>query len=102
MVPRRRLPHPRRYWVRRDLTDHHRLGCSHYYALLEPHREMNDHQGNKIFHNYTCISGETFMFLPRFIEGRITKKDTTYRTAIPAGLKLVCTLRFLATRDSLH
>ena len=42
------------------------------------------------------------MFLLRSIEDRITKMNTRMRPAIPAGLKLACTLRFLATGDSLH
>ena len=99
---RRKRPRPRAYWVRRDLTDHQRLGCSDYYALLQPNIEINDAQGKKVVLNYTRLSGETFMYLLRSIEHRITKKDTKLRAAITPGLKLAATLRFLATGDSLH
>ena len=61
---------------------------------MEPHREINDAQGKKIFHNYTRITGETFMFLLRSIEDRITKINNRMRAAIPAGLKLACTCGF--------
>ena len=99
--PRRR-PRPRAYWVRRDLANQHRLECSDYYALLQPHMEVDDLQGKKVVLNYTRLPGETFMYLLRSIEHRITKKNTNYRAAIDPGLKLAATLRFLATGDNLH
>ena len=99
---RRRSPAARQYWVRRDLLPAERVRGSHYYALLLSNMRADDAQGHKIFQNYTRIKMETFNYLMQLVGPRLTRQDTYMREAICPGLKLACTLRYLATGDSFH
>ena len=99
---RRRPPAARQYWVRRDFVAKQRLQSSHYYALLLTNMRADDAQGHKIFLNYNRIKMDTFIYLIQLFEPRLTKQDTKMRDAISPGLKLACTLRYLATGDSFH
>lgn len=46
------------------------------------------------------MSSIDFEYLLQMIEPEIKKKDTLWRKAIPAKVRLAVTLRFLATGDS--
>ena len=75
---------------------------SHYYALLLTNMRADDAQGHNIFLNYTRIRMETFTYLLQLVEPRSRRQDTRMRDALTPGLKLVCTLRYLAIGDSFH
>lgn len=53
-----------------------------------------------VFRNFTRMSKENFYKLLRMIEPVISKKDTKFREAVSAEMRLLITLRFLATGDS--
>ena len=52
------------------------------------------------FKNFTRMSRVDFALLCELIAPRISKKDTTFRDAIPTDVRLAITLRFLASGDS--
>ena len=52
------------------------------------------------FTNFMRMDPQAFHELPTRIALRISKQDTNYRKALPPGLKLAITLRFLATGNS--
>ena len=54
------------------------------------------------YKNFMRLEPMMFQELINRVSGRILKKDTWYRKAIPPGLKLAITLRHLATGDSYH
>lgn len=58
-----------------------------------------DNQSEK-FKNFCRMSEEDFTFILNGIRSSITKKDTSFRKAIPPEERLAITLRFLATGDS--
>lgn len=99
---RRQARAPKAYWVRRDLTVEQRAQSSDYYVLLQPNMEGADAQGQKVFHNYTRISAEAFLMILEQVGPRIAKANTNYRESLSPGLKLACTLRYLASGDSYH
>ncbi|KAG8230317.1 hypothetical protein J437_LFUL000587 [Ladona fulva] len=53
-----------------------------------------------LFKNFTRISKEDFGYLLGKVTPIIRKTDTNYRDAIPADVRLLLTLRYLATGDS--
>lgn len=53
-----------------------------------------------LFENFCRISVIDFELLLQKIGPQIAKKDTKWRTAVPANERLALTLRFLATGDS--
>ena len=52
------------------------------------------------FTNFMRMDPQTFHELLTRIAPRISKQDTNYRKALPPGLKLAITLKFLATGNS--
>lgn len=52
------------------------------------------------FANFVRFTPQAFNEVLQNIEALITKKDTFWRKALPPGLKLAITLRYLATGDS--
>lgn len=100
VLVRRRLEKPkrkkRRYWIRPWID--RRLEYGSYYTLMaELERE---HQGD--FTNYMRMEPAMFYEVLQRLSPRITKMDTNWRKALPPGLKLAITLRFLASGDSYH
>ena len=100
VLVRRRLEKPkrkkRRYWIRPWID--RRLEYGSYYTLMaELERE---HQGD--FTNYMRMEPAMFYEILQRLSPRITKMDTNWRKALPPGLKLAITLRFLASGDSYH
>lgn len=55
---------------------------------------------NVHFENFSRMSDNDFEYLLNRISGRISRKDTNFRKAIPAKERLAVTLRYLATGDS--
>eukprot|EP00745_Piridium_sociabile_P032818 TRINITY_DN55823_c0_g1_i1.p1 TRINITY_DN55823_c0_g1~~TRINITY_DN55823_c0_g1_i1.p1 ORF type:complete len:536 (+),score=138.50 TRINITY_DN55823_c0_g1_i1:400-2007(+) len=102
----RRPQKPRSVWIHTELTEERRRGLGHYYTLLNIDMREVAEQGlshdQLMFRNYTRITPEVFLELLDRVGPHITKQDTNYRTALEAGLKLVITLRFLASGDSYH
>lgn len=63
---------------------------------------INDLQldGDFLFGNFTRMSKTIFFFLLKMIEPDIVKQNTKFREAVPPNIKLLITLRYLATGDS--
>lgn len=53
-----------------------------------------------LFRNFTRMSREDFEYLLEKISPIVRKSDTNFREAIPAHVRLLVTLRYLATGDS--
>lgn len=79
-----------RAWLRR------RESTGQYEKLMRE-LEAEDLAG---FRNYLRMEQETFYDILQRITPRIKKKDSNFRKALPPGLKLAATLRFLATGSS--
>ena len=54
------------------------------------------------YRNFLRMDPGMFHKIVARISHRIQRKDTWYRQALPAGLKLAITLRYLASGDSYH
>lgn len=93
-LERRRQARPRRFWVRNWLSRRDDLG---WYATLMRELEQEDPTS---FQNFLRVEPAMFHELLGRLTPIIEKQDTNYRKAIPAGMKLAITLRFLATGDS--
>jgi hypothetical protein len=83
-----------RFWTRRVFSD----GVQHGQNLL---RELNIEDGSG-FRNFVRITKSDFGILFQTIGPIIQRKDTKYREAIPASIKLGVTLRYLASGTILH
>ena len=90
-IPRRRSRTPRRYWVKPWLLRRPLFG-QYENLLYELHRE-----DSKGYQNFLRMSPELFNELVERVGPLITKKDTFYRKALDPGLKIACTLRYMAT-----
>lgn len=53
-----------------------------------------------LFKNFSRMSSDDFNYLLQKVSPIISKCDTNYRDAIPAKVRLLLTLRFLASGDS--
>ncbi|XP_015377875.1 PREDICTED: uncharacterized protein LOC107172114 [Diuraphis noxia] len=53
-----------------------------------------------LFRNFTRMSQANFYSILKIIEPEIVKQNTRFREAVPAKIKLLITLRYLATGDS--
>ncbi|XP_073404157.1 uncharacterized protein [Dendrobates tinctorius] len=84
----------RRFW-RHPIIE---LRASHgaYHTLYSELQENPDK-----FADYTRMSQESFLDLLGMVEGNIRRRDTQLRRAIPPEERLLVTLRFLATGESL-
>lgn len=54
-----------------------------------------------VFRNFTRTSKTNFFSLLKMIEPEICKQNTNFKDVVPSNIKLLITLRFLATCDSL-
>lgn len=91
---RRARRKPRTVWTRDWIIRRPMYG--NYDHLLA---ELNREDGST-YKNFVRIDQDLFAELLHRITPRIQKKDTRYRKALPAGLKLAVTLRYLATGNT--
>ncbi|XP_077118910.1 uncharacterized protein LOC143774981 [Ranitomeya variabilis] len=85
----------RRFWIHPILEVRESRGA--YHSLFG---ELNDNL-EKYF-QYTRMSQDSFRYLLRRVEGSIGRQDTQLRRAISAEERLLVTLRFLATGETLR
>ena len=91
---RRRTRRQRTQWVRQWLLRRPMYG--QYEKLI---RELTT-EDQTSFKNFLRVDPDIFMELLHRVGPRIEKQDTFLRKALPPGLKLAVTLRYLATGDS--
>jgi len=53
-----------------------------------------------LFKNFTRMSRSNFYSILQIIEPKIEKQNTRFRESVPAKIRLLITLRYLATEDS--
>ena len=90
--PRRRPRTPRRDWVKPWRLLRRPFFGQYENLLYELHRD-----DSKGYQNFLHMSPELFNELVERVGPLITKKDTFYRKALDPGLKIACTLRYMAT-----
>lgn len=88
--PRKRR---KRFWVRQLYLERQEHG---HYEQMMAMMELHDVESYK---NFQRVSPEEFRAVLARVGPRLTKQDTTFRKALPAGLKLAVTLRYLASGD---
>ena len=93
-APQPQPPVRRRLWAQPWLLRREVQG-DYDNLLWELHRE--DHKG---FKSFIRISTELFEEMIAKIEPKVQKQDTRLRKALPVGLKLAVTLRFLSTGNT--
>ena len=91
----RKKPRKPRVWCNPYLSRRDQLGV--YSTLLQELRNENP----ITFKNYLRIEKDLFDEMVIALTPHLTKPSTNFRDNIPVGLKLACTLRILATGDSL-
>ena len=87
----------RRWWVRPWLTNERRQNTGQFHQLLQRELPAHDHQS---LINYLRMPLELFNKIVKKITMIIERKKTNWRDPLPPGLKMVITLRHLATGDS--
>ena len=93
-VARRRRKKRRAFWVRPWLLRRPEYG---QFEKLMKELQMEDLPA---FRNFVRVPPALFLELLEHVGPRIQKEDTKFRKALPAGLKLAVTLRYLATGNS--
>ncbi|XP_069621601.1 uncharacterized protein [Ranitomeya imitator] len=85
----------RRFWLHPIVEVRESRGV--YHCLFG---ELNENQ-DKYF-EYTRMSKDSFRYLLRLVEGAISRQDTQLRKSISPEERLLVTLRFLATGETLR
>jgi hypothetical protein len=83
----------RRRWWNRELFAQRNLSQESFWS------QLNADDG-ALFKNFTRMSLTDFHCLLNKVAPFISKQDTNYRNSIPASVRLLITLRFLASGDS--
>ncbi|XP_069612218.1 pre-mRNA-splicing factor SPF27 isoform X1 [Ranitomeya imitator] len=91
---KRRRSH-RRFWLHPIVEVRECRGA--YHCLFG---ELNDNLEKYL--EFTRMSQDSFRYLLRLVEGAITRQDTQLRRSISAEERLLVTLRFLATGETLR
>ncbi|VDI32446.1 Hypothetical predicted protein [Mytilus galloprovincialis] len=86
----------RTVWVRDWIGRRSAVG---FYAQLLDELRCED---TVSFKNFLRVDPTMFQEIVNRLTPRLQKKDTWYRKALPVGLKVAITLRYLATGDSYH
>lgn len=81
-----------RYWRRELYVDGQEIQYNLYNKLVA--------DDDALFRNFTRMSKEDFQYLLEKISPMIKKYDTNFREAITPRVRLLVTLRYLATGDS--
>ena len=92
---RRRAPRRRRVWVRQRLDVDRRLQYGHYHRLMYELR----YEDPASYFNFLRVPPDMFDELLGRLGPLIAKQDTPYRKSLEQDLKLVMTMRHLASRD---
>ena len=92
----RRRQRRHRWWVRPWLTVERRLQYGQFETLMQELRN----EDVASFKRYLRITPDMFDEILQRVTHRIQRMDTRFRHAIPAGLKLAVTLRYMATGDT--
>ena len=92
----RRRQRRHRWWVRPWLTVERRLQYGQFETLMQELRN----EDVSSFKKYLRITPDMFDEIFQCVTPQIQKKNTQFRHAIPAGLKLAVTLRYMATGDT--
>ena len=95
---RDQMPKKRRLWARKWLGESRRYRFGLYDQLMFELRN----EDKKSFENFMRMPSEMFDELVNRLSPRITKKSTTFRKSIPAGMKVAITLRHLASGTNYH
>lgn len=82
----------RRWWSRHLFADRN-ISQKNFW------QHLNSDDG-ALFENFTRMSVADFSYLLKAVAPSISKEDTNYRSSIPASVRLLITLRFLASGDS--
>ena len=93
---RRRRRRRHRWWVRPWLTVERRLQYGQYETLMQELRNEDVIS----FKRYMRITPDMFDEILQRVAPRIQKQDTRFRSALPAGLKLAITIRYMACGDT--
>nr|XP_023017923.1 protein ANTAGONIST OF LIKE HETEROCHROMATIN PROTEIN 1-like [Leptinotarsa decemlineata] len=100
--PKRR----QRFWIRPSLRRGRQLYRASElmkYLILDEEYPLNLEYRNDVgFTNFFRMQRSDFQMLLNKVGPKISKKNTSYRDAIPASERLAVTLRFIATGDSYH
>jgi hypothetical protein len=83
----------RRRWWNRELFAQQNLSQESFWS------QLNADDG-ALFKNFTRMSLTDFHCLLNKVAPFISKQDTNYRNSVPASVRLLITLRFLASGDS--
>lgn len=84
----------RRWWTTSLFKSRARYGGTHLMCDLTAEKEYG------LFENFCRMKTTDFELLLNKIAPTISKKDTSFREAVPAAERLLLTLRFLASGDS--
>ena len=88
---RRRRRRQRRFWIRPWISRRLQFG-EYEHLMAELERESHGD-----FVSYLRMEPVMFHEILQRLSPRLTKRDTKWRKALPPGLKLAVTLRFVAT-----
>jgi hypothetical protein len=94
MRRKKRLKNAKSFWMQCFFN----IGVQHGQNLL---RELNTEDGSG-FRNFVRMTKRDVEILLQKIGPIIQMKDTKYRKAIPASIRLAITLRYLASGTTLH
>ena len=86
----------KRVWVYGWMSVERRLERGFYDGLMEELRLEDPHR----FTNFVRMEPRMFDEILNRVRVELSKQDTNFRKAIDPGLKLACTLRYLATGES--
>lgn len=91
---RRRKRAKRRWWMTALFKSRNR------YSGTDLIHDLTSDIGYGLFENFCRMRSSDFEMILQKIAPKISKQDTTFREAIPAPVRLILTLRYLATGDS--
>lgn len=89
---RKRKRKTTRYWKRELYVNGQEIQCNFYNKLVA--------EDDALLRNFTRVSKEDFQYLLEKMSPMIKKYDTNFRESITPRVRLLVTLRYLATGDS--
>ena len=96
----RRRVHPRRKVKQRSRWTYKWVKDRPQFGQYENLMNELEAEHPAMYKNFQRVTPDMFMEILERVERRIQRQDTFWRKALPAGLKLAVTLRYLASGDS--